>query len=137
MTFFVLDASSTFLLLGLESADAEVRLSEALQGGALVPGLWHLEIANALLCRARREKWTDEITASIFFKLAELPVTVDDMTASHAWGDTLKLAVTYCLTTYDAAYLELALRKNIKLATLDNALIRAAKQVEARLLFVQ
>jgi predicted nucleic acid-binding protein len=58
-----------------------------------------------------------------------LPITVDVETDRQAWGPTLELSVRHRLTLYDAAYLELALRRKLPIATLD-AELRAAAEAE-------
>jgi predicted nucleic acid-binding protein len=61
-----------------------------------------------------------------------LPITIDGDTASHAWTDTLLLARAERLTLYVAAYLELAIRRDVELATLDRELRRAARKIGCR-----
>lgn len=87
-----------------------------------VPGLWPLEIANALVVGERRKRCTpaDILTWTGF--LSSLPITIDDQTPTRAWGDTLHLARAHHLSAYDAAYLELAIRCGGSLATLDDKL---------------
>lgn len=94
---------------------------------AWVPSLWHLEVANALLMGERRKRSTAANSATWLSFLTPLPIVVDDETTVRAWGDVLHLARTHKLTTYDAAYLELALRRGLPLATLDGPLQDAAK----------
>jgi len=61
-------------------------------------------------------------------QLENLPITVDTLTANQVFGHTISLAKAYRLSSYDAAYLELALREGLPLATLDKALIKAARR---------
>jgi predicted nucleic acid-binding protein len=93
---------------------------------AFVPSLWHLEVANALLMGERRKRSTEADTARWLAFLTPLPITVDDETPTRAWGDVLRLARAHTLSAYDAAYLELALRRGLPLATLDGKLKAAA-----------
>ncbi|MFN5349447.1 MAG: type II toxin-antitoxin system VapC family toxin [Polaromonas sp.] len=96
---------------------------------ALVPGVWSLEVANVLV-KAQAKGLVSEARASAFVGLlAEMTITVDTSTAARALGDTLQLARRFKLSSYDAAYLELALREGIPLATLDADLQSAMKQV--------
>jgi predicted nucleic acid-binding protein len=86
--------------------------------GAVVPALWRLEIANSLTagpidCEFRRAALDD---------LTMLEITTDPHTETRAWRETLQLADRCDLTVYDAAYLELALRRRLPLATLDEKL---------------
>jgi predicted nucleic acid-binding protein len=62
-------------------------------------------------------------------RLKQLPIRIDDDTSSRAWGETIQLARTQRLSAYDAAYLEVAMRRGIPIATLDDGIKRAAKAV--------
>ncbi len=95
--------------------------------GALVPGHWPLEVANALLMAVRRRRIDAGFRAAALRDLAALPIALDAETSAHAWHDTLRLAEAHNLTVYDAAYLELARRAKLPLATLDRELIAAAR----------
>ena len=97
--------------------------------GAVVPNLWRLEVANALLLAERRGRLKRSDMEQRLELLAALPITIDGDTASHAWTDTLLLARAERLTLYDAAYLELAVRRDVELATLDRELRRAARKM--------
>jgi predicted nucleic acid-binding protein len=96
---------------------------------ALVPDLWHLEVANTLLVGERRKRSTQMETATWLGFLAALPITVDEETKAHAFADTMHLARSHNLSAYDAAYLELAMRRGVPLATLDEKLKTAARAV--------
>jgi predicted nucleic acid-binding protein len=96
---------------------------------AIVPSLWHLEVANTLVVGERRKRSTQADTVTWLGFLALLPITVDDETKAHAFGDTLSLARDQDLSAYDAAYLELAMRRGLPLATLDEKLKTAARSV--------
>jgi predicted nucleic acid-binding protein len=93
---------------------------------AVVPGLFHLEIANILLVGERRKRNNRAQADSFVTRLAALPVIVDGQTASRACTDTIALARTYGLSTYDAAYLEVAVRETLPIATLDDEIRDAA-----------
>jgi predicted nucleic acid-binding protein len=96
---------------------------------AYVPALWHLEVANALLVGERRGRCTLADTATWLGFLASLPIMVDGETVARAWDDTLPLARTHNRSAYDGAYLELARRRGLPLATLDGPLKAAANAV--------
>jgi predicted nucleic acid-binding protein len=96
---------------------------------AIVPSLWPLEIANVLLVGERRKRCTQADTVTWTGFLASLPISVDGETTARAWGDTLNLARAQNLSAYDAAYLELAMRQGLPLATLDDKLKAAANAV--------
>ena len=95
--------------------------------GAVVPSLWHLEVANSLTVAVRRKRISPAERADALSDLAQLDVSVDDETEQHAWRATTQLADLHGLSVYDAVYLELAQRKRLPLVTLDKALIRAAE----------
>ncbi len=96
---------------------------------AFVPSLWPFEVGNALLMGERRKRSTQADTASWLAFLNPLPITVDDETTTRAWTDVLGLARMHNLSASDAAYLELALRRGLPLATLDDKLKAAAKAI--------
>jgi predicted nucleic acid-binding protein len=99
-----------------------------------VPALWHWEIANALLNAERRKRATrTEINGHILL-FRSLPIEVDEAEINQAWGATQALARQHMLTSYDAAYLELAIRRGLPLATLDKGLLAAAKMERLPLL---
>jgi predicted nucleic acid-binding protein len=105
-------------------ADAIAKLFPNIE--AVVPNLWFLEIANALVTGERRGRSTQADTVQWTTFLASLGIVADDETSSRAWNDTLNLARLQNLSAYDASYLELALRLGLPLATLDTKLKTAA-----------
>jgi len=104
------------------------------QNGAWVPLHWHLEVANVLQMGVRRGRHDAAFRDSTLADLAVLPIQTDSETERHAWGKTLQLAESHRLTLYDAAYLELALRRELPLATVDHDLRIAAKAESITLL---
>jgi predicted nucleic acid-binding protein len=104
---------------------------------AIVPDLWHLEVANTLVVGERRKRSTQADTVTWLGFLALLPITVDDETKIHAFRETLSLAREHSLSAYDAAYLELAMRRALPLATLDEKLKTAARTVGVPLFAVR
>jgi predicted nucleic acid-binding protein len=95
--------------------------------GAVVPSIWWLEIGHVLLVACRRRRMNPADLGPALQSLAALPIDEDGETSAHAWAETLALADTYRLSLYDAAYLEVAWRRVLPLATLDRALRRAAE----------
>ena len=93
--------------------------------GAVVPSLWRLEIANALQMAVRRNRIGASYRDQSLISLRAFPIVVDGETDLHAWERTLGLAERCRLTLYDAAYVELAQRLQLPLATLDRE-VRAA-----------
>lgn len=132
----VLDCSVTLAWVYRdEITDAVVRVFGLLQqGGAWVPGLWRLEVGNALQTGIRRKRHDADFRDATLADLSRLPILVDPETDQQAWGPTLQLAVRHQLTLYDAAYLELAIRRNLPLATLDEDLRKAAINAKVRVL---
>ena len=102
--------------------------------GAIVPTLWRLEIANALQVAVRRKRIDAAYRDRCLQKLQRLPLEVDSETDKQAWSATLQLSERHNITVYDAAYLELALRRGIPLATRDQRLAKAASEAGATVL---
>ena len=120
----VLDSSVTLAwIYSAETTDAIRQVFDAVaDSGAVVPALWRLEVANSLTVAARRGRIDEELRRAALADLRLLDITIDPDTDTHAWGATLRLADRFPLTVYDAAYLELAQRRTLPLATLDEAL---------------
>lgn len=109
-----------------ERTDATLALLDRVQqSGAVVPTLWRLEVANALQMGIRRGRIDAAYRDASLLDLSALDITVDADGNDFAWSTTLRLADRFRLTLYDAAYLELAQRLSLPLATLDKEL-RAA-----------
>ena len=136
MSRFVLDASvAASWFFEDEGGDYSATVLESLnKAEALVPALWPLEIANVLIMAERRGRCS-EAEATRFIELLEnLPIiTLDNNMAHHALHGSYQLAREYSLTAYDAAYLELAMRLGLPLATMDKQLAAAAKKAGVRL----
>lgn len=131
---FVLDASVALSWFfedeaGEESLGVRTRLTEE---RAVVPALWLYEVGNALTVASRRGRMTPEQASRAAQLLAELPVDVEP--PSRDVTDLLELAATSGLSVYDAAYLQVASRRGIPLATSDQRLITAAKAAGVQLL---
>lgn len=128
---FVLDASPALALCFDDEAEAGVLdLMEQLRTEpAWVPAGWKLEVAQALWRAERRGRLLPDNVEETIELAASLPVVVDDETSQHALGDTLDLARTLQISTYDASYVELARRRQLPLATLDRRLREAARSI--------
>lgn len=132
---FVIDCSVTMAWYFKDEATAytnAVRASLATES-AVVPALWPLEVANVLLRGERRKRSTQARAAKWLRYLSALPIAVDAEAPFRAFDYTLSLARAHKLTAYDAAYLELALRRGLPLGTLDRELEKAAKAVGVRI----
>ncbi|MDR7927420.1 type II toxin-antitoxin system VapC family toxin [Acidithiobacillus thiooxidans] len=129
---FVLDASVAMLWLVPETNPAGVDYARAVlrrlkESQALVPPLWSLEVAN-VIAKLESKGIVTEVNSRYFIAILErLNIVTDQAMVTHALSDTLNLARRFKLSSYDAAYLELALRKGLPLATLDADLAKAAK----------
>ena len=106
------------------------------EDGAVVPTLWRLEVANSLTVAARRGRIDADFRRAALADLALLDIRADPDTDTHAWTGTLQLADRFRLTVYDAAYLELAQRRALPLATLDEELLGAAAALRIGMLDV-
>jgi predicted nucleic acid-binding protein len=124
---FVLDCSVALAwVLPDEDNDAADLLADRLERESVyVPSIWPLEVSNALLGAQRRGRITESELIRLAGEMAALPVEVAPDTGAAAFGDVLQLARKLGLTTYDAAYLELARRRSVALATLDIPLRQA------------
>ena len=130
-TEFVLDCSATLPWIFASEATASTdRLLDQLSAGAKawVPSLWHLELGNVLLGAQRRGRMDRAGIERFFSSLAVFDIEVDGETNALAWSKTFGLGEKFGLTMYDAAYLELALRRGLPLASLDGQLRAAMKK---------
>jgi predicted nucleic acid-binding protein len=129
LTRFVLDnsVSMRWCFQNATHPYADGVLETLASGEALVPVLWRYEV-TAVLAKAQRDGILTAAKADAFLVvLQSLNIKVDRDSADHILDDVYRLAVAYRLTSYDAAYLELARRTSLPLATLDDELIRACK----------
>ena len=113
---------------------AEQILARLATEEACVPSLWALEVANVLLVAERRRRLTPADSSRFVSLLQTLPIRVDTETARHAWSDVLPVGRSHQLSSYDASYLELAMRIGCPIATLDENIRRAAKPLGVELL---
>ena len=132
----VLDSSITlaWLMPDEQAAAAQQVLDRVVASRAWVPTLWRLEVANSLHMAVKRRRIDAALRDASLADLALLNIQTDPDTNSYAWTDTPKLAEAHGLTLYDAAYLELALRLSLPLATLDPELRTAATAPKVPLL---
>jgi predicted nucleic acid-binding protein len=130
---FILDASVTISWYLAEEAAPIGRRAFAQLGaaGAEAPILWWFDVRNALVVNERRGRLDAAATTGILAHLEALPIRLD---VDQDGEGVLALARAHRLTVYDAAYLELALRADAPLATLDGQLARAARAAQVPLL---
>jgi predicted nucleic acid-binding protein len=130
MSEFVLDCSATIpWVFESESTKETDALLDSLAVGAKawVPALWHLELGNVLLSAQRKGRIDKAGIEKFLSVLGVYDIEVDSETMAVAWSKTFAIAENFGLSVYDAAYVELALRRGLPLATLDKSL-RSAMQ---------
>src|SRR5437867_2988509 len=128
---FVLDCSVTLCWYFRDEVNdyAEHVQDQLVRTQAIVPAIWPLEVANALLMGERRKRSTQAQATAWIQHLATMPISVEPLTTAQAWGSVLAIARTCDTSAYDAAYLELAIRRGLPLATVDHKLKAAAARV--------
>ena len=136
MSVFVLDCSvaAAWLFEDEATPETDALLDRLADGAARVPLHWRLELGNVLVQAERRGRITPPQVATSVEFVDGLPIEVDAETDSRAFREVLVLARSAGLTTYDAAYLELALRRGLPLATQNSALVRAARGLKVKTL---
>ena len=134
----VLDSSVALAWIYSDETTEAIRrlFNMVAEDGAVVPALWRLEVANSLTVAARSGRIDADFRRAALADLALLDIRADPDTDSHAWTGTLQLADRFRLTVYDAAYLELAQRRALPLATLDEELLGAAAALRIGMLDV-
>ena len=128
---FVLDNSVTMRWLFLDGKPQQIEYADKVlamikQSKAIVPATWGLEVAN-VIARAEATSKISEAQSETFLEILNaMNIELDHETFTYAFSDTLRLSRRYRLSSYDASYLELALRLNLPLATLYEDLQKAA-----------
>jgi predicted nucleic acid-binding protein len=125
---FVIDASMALAWCFEDEASprADRVLSRLEKEEGVAPSIWPLEVANGLRTAEKRGRIDEREVPAVVRLLATLPIEVVPVGADQALGDVLSLARAAGLSTYDAAYLDLALRRGLPLATADDYLEWAA-----------
>jgi predicted nucleic acid-binding protein len=132
----VLDASITMAWCFEDEATpaAEEVLDQVVETNAIVPAIWRFEVGNALQMAIRRKRINEIFRDDALAKLLAMPISIDPETDAHAWSTALRLSERFGLTLYDAAYVELAQRRSLPLATLDQEMRAAASALNIELL---
>jgi predicted nucleic acid-binding protein len=127
----IVDASMAIAwLFDDEPSDTpEMAMGRVMAEGAVVPAVWRLEVANALRNAVRRSRCTEIYADDCLERLKRLRIVTDSETDTHAWSSTQALSRRHNLTPYDASYLELAVRLDAALATLDGPLLHVARKL--------
>jgi predicted nucleic acid-binding protein len=129
MKRFVLDASValSWIFEDEYSAYAEFVAEVVVDGQAVVPVVWPLEIANVLLIATRRGRLAEHAAPALLGSLSRLRIEFDrGIPLESLAQSTLSIGSAPGVSAYDASYLELAMRRGLPLATLDERLARAA-----------
>ena len=135
---FVLDCSVTMSWCFSDEVDdyGDAVLDLIAESEAVVPVIWPLEVSNVLLVAERRGRISEAQLVRLVELLGALPVSVDLTTSERAMGAILALARGHGLSAYDAAYLELAMREGVPIASRDEQLTTAAARCGVPLLSV-
>lgn len=137
MSRFVLDASVVLAWCFPDENNALAsHVADLFKQGhtAVVPSFWAHEILNALLTGERRKRISPALTRSFLQDLEMMPIELQTLPAPEVFARIQSLSREHALTTYDAAYLDLALERNLHFATLDEALIKACRKEKVELL---
>ncbi len=100
---------------------------------ALVPSIWPLEVGNVLLVAERRKRLSETDSARFLSLISQLPIVVEPESPERMLAEILSLARKHGLSSYDASYLDLAIREGLPIATMDKALIRAAQNADVKI----
>lgn len=133
---FVIDCSLTmaWLFEDEKSSYSEKIFDQLEDEKAIVPSIWLLEVINVLLISEKRKRITSTHTSHFINVLTNLPIQIIENNNLSQHESVLFLAKKHDLTAYDAAYLDLASKFGVPLATLDKALSKAAKEAGVPLL---
>jgi len=133
LTRFVVDASVALCWYFEDQTAAYTEAvfdSLATGNQALVPAIWPLEMVNALVVAWRQKSVTSEQLENFIADLKDLPVEIDSQGGDRVYSSILRMSCQYQLSSYDAAYLDLAACEGLPLATLDRNLRAAAKRLK-------
>jgi predicted nucleic acid-binding protein len=135
MSRFVVDCSVTMAWCFEDEADAYAAtvLKALARNRAIVPALWPYEVANVLLIAERHRRLRQADATRFLTLLGALPLEIDAALTLSSVSSLRTLAREHRLSAYDAAYLDLAIREGVPLATRDTALRNAARAVTIRL----
>jgi predicted nucleic acid-binding protein len=133
---FVVDASVAMTWLFKDEATPQTTALLRRLGleSAIVPAWWYIELTNVIAMAERKGRISASDTASFLSDLAQLDIEADEHAPERAFTFLLPLCRAHQITSYDAVYLELALRRHLPLATLDEQLRKAARKLDVKLL---
>lgn len=113
---------------------AEIVLNRLTKATAVVPSIWPLEVVNVLLVAERQKRLSKSDSIRFITLLSQLPIVVEYERPEMMMKELLSLARANGLSSYDASYLDLAMRNGVPIATLDTNLINAAKKSDVPIL---
>ena len=113
---------------------ADAVLDKLSESTAIAPSIWPLEVVNVLLVAERRKRLKQADSVRFITLLSQLPIVVEDKGSEKGMNDLLTLGRTNLLSSYDASYLDLAMRKDCPIATIDKKIMEAAKEVSVTIL---
>jgi len=127
---FVIDNSvvMTWCFKDEENPYADDILDSLENATAYVPSIWPLEVGNVLLVAERKKRLSEADSIRFIALITELPIIIEQESPERMIKEIFALARKHELSSYDASYLDLAMRKGLPIATLDNNLIDAAKR---------
>ena len=109
---------------------ADAILDRLVHSSAFVPSIWPLEVCNVLLVAERKKRLSEADSSRFLELLNELPISIEQEPAERMMMEILALARENQLSSYDASYLNLSMRRGLPIATLDISLIKAAKRTK-------
>lgn len=137
MNKFIIDCSSTISLFLPDEINNDYtnKLYDSFKNNAcVVPSLWCYELSNVLLSSKKRNRINDNQINEIVNLIYDLPVEIENINFCYIQNNIFNIANDNNLSVYDASYLELAIRFNCSLATLDKKLIDVAKKLNVSLI---
>ena len=115
---------------------ADTVLDRLKEATAVVPSIWPLEVVNVLLVAERQKRLSESDSIRFITLLSQLPIMVEPERPEKMMKELLALARANNLSSYDASYIDLAMRRGFPIATLDNRLIEAARRIDVPILKV-
>lgn len=135
---FVVDNSVVMTWCFQDEANsyADAILNKLANATAVVPPIWPLEVTNVLLVAERKGRLHEVDSLRFLSLLSQLPIDVDRSWPERLMKDILSMGRAHNLSSYDASYIELAMRQGLPIATLDRNLLEAASQIDLPILNV-
>ena len=109
---------------------SEAVLDSLADGEAFVPGIWPLEVGNVLLVAERKKRLSEASVVRFLELVSSLPLSVEQETPDRMLKEIISLAREQGISTYDASYLDLAMRMDLPMSTLDASMQKAARRLQ-------